>query len=105
MEAFEVVGQADQIPFQAHFGVASEREAPKAHRFFDDSEDGLDGLLPQFVERAAGGGGGAVFHPRGEVGVGSGRLGLGALFQCSRRFKSELRRFKSGKLHFARNNH
>jgi len=25
--------------------------------------------------------------------------------KCSRRFKSELRRFKSGKLHFARNNH
>jgi hypothetical protein len=24
---------------------------------------------------------------------------------CRRRFKSELRRFKSGKLHFARNNH
>jgi hypothetical protein len=23
VEAFEVVGQADQIPFQAHFGVTS----------------------------------------------------------------------------------
>ncbi len=50
MEAFEVVGQ---VPFQAHFGVPSQWESPESHGLLDDSENGLDCLLPQFVERLA----------------------------------------------------
>jgi hypothetical protein len=50
VEAFEVVGQD---PFQAHFGVPPQRESPESHGLLDDSEDGLDCLLPQFVEHAA----------------------------------------------------
>ncbi len=51
VEAFEVAGQTDQIPFKAHFVMAPQREAPEFHRLFDDSEDGF-GALFQLLDRA-----------------------------------------------------
>ena len=81
VEACEVVGERDQIPFETHFGEAPQREAPEAEHLFDDAEDRLDGLLAQFVERATGGGGRAVTHPFGQRGVGARRGRVGALLE------------------------
>ena len=44
-EAVEVVGQGEQIPFEADFGEAAQAEAPEPGHFLDDAEDRLDGLL------------------------------------------------------------
>ncbi len=45
VEAFEVVGQADQGPFQSGFLVTSHGKAPKTHGGFDDSDDGFNRLF------------------------------------------------------------
>ena len=45
MEAFEIVGQRDEISFQTDFGEAAQGEAPETEHLFDDTEDRLDGLL------------------------------------------------------------
>ena len=81
MEAFEIVGQADQGPFQSGFVVTSHGKAPKAHGGFDDSDDGFDCLFSETVEGPAGGRGCAVFHSRDEVGFKGGCLGLGMLLE------------------------
>ena len=60
VEALAVVGEADQLPFEGDFGQTAQGEAPESEHFFDDAEDRFDGLLPEFVERTAGGGRGAV---------------------------------------------
>ena len=70
VEALEVVGAAYQRPFQRRFRQASQQEAAEAERGFDDAEDGFDGLLALLVERAAGGGGGAVGEPLESQGEG-----------------------------------
>jgi DNA-binding response OmpR family regulator len=53
VKSFEVVGQADQRPFQRHFLTPSQPELPKSHHALDDPKHRFDGLLSEFVERLA----------------------------------------------------
>jgi hypothetical protein len=46
VEAFEIVGEADQFPFERDFGQSVQAEAPKSQHFFDHAEGRFDGLLP-----------------------------------------------------------
>src|SRR5688572_12541569 len=63
VESLEVVGGADQRPFQRGFGQATEQETAEAQAGFDHAEDRFDGLLAQLVAGTAGSGGGAVGQP------------------------------------------
>jgi len=53
LEAFEVVGQADQRPFALYFLFASQTEAAKAHRRLDDPKDWLDGVISPPIQGLA----------------------------------------------------
>ena len=44
-EALEIVGKGNQSPFLGDFLDSAHGEAAEAEGFFDDSEDGFDGLL------------------------------------------------------------
>ncbi len=81
MEALAVVGEADQLPFEGDFGQTAQGEAPESEHFFDDAGDRFDGLLPEFVERTAGGGRGAVAHAFGKGSLRRRGRGVGLFFQ------------------------
>ena len=81
VKAFAVVGETDQLPFERDFGQTAQREAPETEHFFDDAEDRFDGLLPEFVERAAGDGRRAVPHPFGKGRVRRRGRRVGPFFQ------------------------
>ena len=49
MQPLEVVGQADQLPFQLHFLQTSQQELSKAQDALDDPKHRFHRLLPQFV--------------------------------------------------------
>ena len=83
MEAFAVVGEADQLPFERDFGQTAQGEAPKTEHLFNNAEDRFDGLLPEFIERAAGGGRRAVAHPFGKRPSGGGAGGSGRFSNCA----------------------
>ena len=69
VETLEVVGGADQRPFQGDFGQAAQQEAAEADAGFDDAEGRFDGLLALLVAGSTGLGGGAVGEPLEERGV------------------------------------
>ena len=48
-EPFEIIAYADQGPFERHFRMATQTEAPESHHLFYDSEHRFDRLLAQFV--------------------------------------------------------
>jgi hypothetical protein len=50
MEAFQVVGQANQIPFAAYFFESAQEELPEAQDVFDDAEDRFDRAGPRQVQ-------------------------------------------------------
>ena len=81
VEAFEIVSEGDQIPFQTYFREAPQGETPEPEHFLDDPEARLDGLLAQLVESATSGGGSAVTHPFGKRSVGARRGWIGALLK------------------------
>jgi len=83
--------ESDKSEFLADAGY----ELPDSQRLLDDIRTQL---LPLDAEHIGPFEYGEKFRIRGFL---QGPNGL----RCRRRFKSELRRFKSGKLHFARNNH
>src|SRR5437660_9964476 len=46
MQPFEVIGQADQVPFPADFGQPTQEKLPKAQNRFDDPKHWLDRAAP-----------------------------------------------------------
>lgn len=81
MEALEVVGQAHQVPFERHLGQATQEEAAEAEHRFHDSENRLDRLLAQAVERTPLDGGRAVGEVLGKARFGRGRGRILAFLQ------------------------
>ena len=76
MQAFEVVGQADQLPFQSHFFFPAQKKLPESQNALDDAKDRFDGLLPQFILGFAGGSLQPVFHHFTHTGSGGRRDGV-----------------------------
>src|ERR1039458_8598309 len=52
MQAFEVVGQADQLPFQSHFFFPAQKKLPESQNALDDAKDRFDRLLSEFMIRS-----------------------------------------------------
>ena len=60
MQASEVVSQAHQGPFARDFLFAAQTEPTKAHRFFDDPKDRLDGVVIALLDDMGLSGGGGT---------------------------------------------
>ncbi len=50
VEAFEVIGQANQRPFAADLLFAAQTEPTKAHHCLDDPKDWFDGMVAPSIQ-------------------------------------------------------